>query len=48
MPLRSTAVAAAREKPCASWLIASTAIRGGATILHNDTDFDVLARHTEL
>ncbi len=29
-------------------LIASTAIRGGATILHNDTDFDVLARHTEL
>jgi predicted nucleic acid-binding protein len=29
-------------------LIASTAIRAGATILHNDADFDVLARHTEL
>ena len=29
-------------------LIASTAIRGGASILHNDADFDVLARHAEL
>ena len=29
-------------------LIASTAIRAGAPILHNDADFDVLARHTEL
>jgi predicted nucleic acid-binding protein len=29
-------------------LIASTAIRAGALVLHNDADFDVLARHTEL
>ena len=29
-------------------LIASTAIRAGLPILHKDTDFDVLARHTEL
>ncbi len=29
-------------------LIAATAIRAGAPILHNDADFDVLARHTEL
>lgn len=29
-------------------LIASVAIRAGATVLHRDTDFDVLARHTEL
>ncbi len=29
-------------------LIASTAIRAGAPVLHNDADFDVLARHTEL
>ena len=29
-------------------LIASTAIRAKAPILHNDNDFDVLARHTEL
>ena len=29
-------------------LIASTAIRAGVPILHNDSDFDVLARHTEL
>ena len=29
-------------------LIASGAIRSGAPILHNDADFDVLARHTEL
>ena len=29
-------------------LIASTAIRAGVPILHNDADFDVLARHTEL
>lgn len=29
-------------------LIASVAIRTGTPILHNDTDFDVLARHTEL
>ena len=29
-------------------LIASVAIRAGAAILHNDADFDVLARHTEL
>ena len=29
-------------------LIASVAIRAGATILHNDADFEVLARHTEL
>ena len=29
-------------------LIASTAIRAGASVLHNDADFDVLARHTEL
>ena len=29
-------------------LIAATAIRAGATILHNDADFDALARHTEL
>ena len=29
-------------------LIASAAIRAGAPILHNDADFDVLARHTEL
>ena len=29
-------------------LIASVAIRTGAALLHNDADFDVLARHTEL
>lgn len=29
-------------------LIAATAIRAGAAVLHNDADFDVLARHTEL
>ncbi|MXY43135.1 MAG: PIN domain nuclease [Dehalococcoidia bacterium] len=29
-------------------LIASTAIRAGMPVLHNDFDFDVLARHTEL
>ncbi len=29
-------------------LIAGIAIRADAPILHNDTDFDVLARHTEL
>ena len=29
-------------------LIAAVAIRAGAPILHNDADFDVLARHTEL
>ena len=29
-------------------LIASVAIRVGASILHSDADFDVLARHTEL
>ena len=29
-------------------LIASTAIRARASILHNDADFDTLARHTEL
>jgi hypothetical protein len=29
-------------------LIAAVAIRAGATVLHADTDFDVLARHTAL
>ena len=29
-------------------LIGSVAIRAGADILHNDSDFDVLARHTAL
>ncbi len=29
-------------------LIAATAIRACATVLHNDADFDTLARHTEL
>ena len=29
-------------------LVASVAIRTGTPILHNDADFDVLARHTEL
>ena len=29
-------------------LIASVAIRAGASILHSAADFDVLARHTEL
>ena len=29
-------------------LIASTAIRAGVPILHSDSDFNVLARHTEL
>ena len=29
-------------------LIAAPAIRAGAAVLHNDADFDVLARHTEL
>ena len=29
-------------------LIASIAIRAGATVLHHDSDFDVLARHTGL
>ena len=29
-------------------LIAAVAIRAGTPILHNDRDFDVLARHTEL
>ena len=29
-------------------LIGSVAIRAGAAILHNDNDFDVLARHTAL
>jgi predicted nucleic acid-binding protein len=29
-------------------LIAAAAIRVGASILHNDRDFDVIARHTEL
>ena len=29
-------------------LIASVAIRAGIPILHNDADFDTLARHTEL
>ena len=29
-------------------LIAAVAIRTGATVLHNDRDFEVLARHTRL
>ena len=29
-------------------LIAAVAIRAGIAVLHNDRDFDVLARHTEL
>ena len=29
-------------------LIASVAIRAGAPVLHQDADFDILARHTEL
>ena len=29
-------------------LIAAIAIRAGVPILHNDADFDALARHTEL
>ena len=29
-------------------LIAAVAIRTGIPVLHNDRDFDVLARHTEL
>ena len=29
-------------------LIAAAAIRAGTPILHNDADFDVLARHSEL
>ena len=29
-------------------LIASVAIRAGVPVLHNDTDFDVLARHSDL
>ena len=29
-------------------LIAAIAIRAGTPILHNDADFDALARHTEL
>lgn len=29
-------------------LIAVVAIRAGASLLHNDRDFDVIARHTEL
>ena len=29
-------------------LIAAVAIRVGIPVLHNDRDFDVLARHTEL
>ena len=29
-------------------LIAAIAIRGDFPVLHNDTDFDVLSRHTEL
>ena len=29
-------------------LIGSIAIRADAAVLHNDSDFDVLARHTEL
>ncbi len=29
-------------------LIAPVAIRTGTTMLHNDADFEVLARHTEL
>ena len=29
-------------------LIAAVAIRVGASILHNDRDFDVIARHTDL
>ena len=29
-------------------LVAAVAIRNGAPVLHNDRDFDALARHTEL
>ncbi len=29
-------------------LIASVAIRAGVAVLHNDADFDTLARHTEM
>lgn len=29
-------------------LIAAVAIREGASVLHNDADFDVIARHTSL
>ena len=29
-------------------LIASIAIRSSAPVLHQDSDFDILARHTEL
>jgi predicted nucleic acid-binding protein len=29
-------------------LIAAVAIREGASVLHNDRDFDVIAQHTEL
>ena len=32
----------------ADCLIAAAAIRAGVPILHNDVDFEVLARHTEL
>ena len=30
------------------WLIAVVAIRNGATLLHRDHDFEVIARHTTL
>ena len=29
-------------------LVAAPVIRAGASILHKDRDFDVIARHTEL
>lgn len=29
-------------------LIASVAMRGGVAVLHNDRDFDTIARHTQL
>ena len=51
MLLRSIVAAGGKEKPCVrliDCLIASTAIRAGVPILHNDADFEVLARHTEL
>ena len=36
------------EQAAALFLIAATAIRLGISVLHADSDFDVLARHTDL
>ena len=45
---RACRAAGETVRQTADCLIAVTAMRAGASILHADRDFDVIARHTEL